>query len=66
MMFGMGLVMMLVYFHETVSVSVMMIDVGICLSSATSVAKCLFLLHSPLQRLPQVGRKSLWEVEIWL
>jgi hypothetical protein len=65
MMFGMGLMMMLVYFHEML-VAVMMIDVGICLSPATSVAKCLFLLHSPLQRLSQVGRKSLWEVEIWL
>ena len=63
MMFGMGLMMMMMHFHEML-VAVMMIDVGVCLSPATSVANCLPLLHSPLQRLPQVGRKSLWEVEI--
>ena len=65
MMFGMGLMMMLVYFHE-MSVAVMMIDVGVCLSPANCFANCLTLLHYPLDCLPQVGRKSLREVEIWL
>jgi hypothetical protein len=63
MMFGMGLMMMLVYFHE-MSVAVMMIYVGVCLSPATSVANCLPLLRSPLYCLPLVGRKGLGGVEI--
>jgi hypothetical protein len=65
MIFGMGLMIMLVHFHEML-VAVMMVDVGICLSPATSVAKCLFLLHSPCNASPGLGGKSLWEVEIWL